>query len=294
MDEIQNEAQEFLEYLETGNLSKLTIQRYLEYYSVWKINYNNLSQKNVNRFLSKHTNSTARAFMKNFLDYHQAYEIHIRKITKTKAKRVAKSKLIPPERLKAIIKAMYDNSQSDQFGLITEIIGATGIREDEALNIRKKDFDLEKWGEEIQFENDSTIPCELLIRGKGDKHRIAIIPAEIMLKVYNYMNGLKDEDKLFPFTASRYYKKLSSVCERLGYVEESNNLKGYKSLYSPHKLRFTFLTNLHRAGVDIMEIRNIAGHSSVSTTQTYISVDEEESIRKQKERIRNLTLSKIV
>jgi site-specific recombinase XerD len=37
----------------------------------------------------------------------------------------------------------------------------------------------------------------------------------------------------------------------------------------PHKLRHTYATLLHDAGVDLLEISKLLGHSSIATTQIY-------------------------
>ena len=40
---------------------------------------------------------------------------------------------------------------------------------------------------------------------------------------------------------------------------------------TPHMLRHTFCKNLERAGVSLPEIARLAGHSSILTTQRYVT-----------------------
>ena len=44
---------------------------------------------------------------------------------------------------------------------------------------------------------------------------------------------------------------------------------------TPHKLRSSAATNMAKSGVDIQTIANILGHKSVTTTQRYAAVLEE-------------------
>ena len=42
---------------------------------------------------------------------------------------------------------------------------------------------------------------------------------------------------------------------------------------SPHKLRHTCLTLLYREGVDLMTLKELAGHDDIGSTEIYAHVD---------------------
>jgi integrase/recombinase XerC len=48
---------------------------------------------------------------------------------------------------------------------------------------------------------------------------------------------------------------------------------------TPHKMRSSAATNMAKSGVDIQTIANILGHQSVTTTQRYAAVLEENKQR---------------
>lgn len=125
----------------------------------------------------------------------------------------------------------------------------------------------------------------LTVIGKGNKERTIylnkaslkainkylIIRNEIAPKVY-----ADDKDALF--ISGKYCRINKRTVERI--VKKYVGLAGLDTdKYTPHKLRHTSATLLHKhGGVDVKTLQEILGHENVSTTQIYVHVDDE-SIR---------------
>lgn len=68
----------------------------------------------------------------------------------------------------------------------------------------------------------------------------------------------------------------NSISKRLHYYSKKYNLK----TITPHKIRRLYSTNLLKKGANIAVISHALGHSSLTVTEKYISLSEEEILRK--------------
>ena len=142
---------------------------------------------------------------------------------------------------------------------IMEILYDTGIRASEllGLNISRIDFD----------------KGELRILGKGNKERIVFIgnPAIDALKAY-----LKAKEELLSDKSGNAFwlsrkgaplqrKDIYEIVHK--YLRTQTDGKA-----SPHVLRHTFATHLLERGADLMSIKELLGHESLSSTQIYTHI----------------------
>lgn len=148
--------------------------------------------------------------------------------------------------------------------LIITLFLNCGLRLSELININLKDI------------RDNT----LTVIGKGDKERFIHLNG-VCLKAYNEylsernkLNNIKDKEALF----------LSERGTRIGKRTVEIMVKKYIVLagldpnkYSPHKLRHTAATLMHKyGGVDIRALQQVLGHESISTTEIYTHIDSDE------------------
>lgn len=147
--------------------------------------------------------------------------------------------------------------------LITALLYATGIRREELSKIKLSDIDT----------NSGLIS----VTGKGNKIRSVPLGEQTAKELYEYLNhrerflGAKEKrtNRLF---LNKYGDALSlrSVDRIVGKFGAQRG----QSL-TPHILRHTFATHLLENGADLMLIKEILGHASLSTTQKYTHVTAE-------------------
>lgn len=144
--------------------------------------------------------------------------------------------------------------QRDYAILVT--LGFTGLRLMELVGLNLLDVDL--------------ISGSLRVTGKGSKERIVPINRLVQGALTEWLKlrqpSEPDEKAVF---LNRFGRRISARGVR-NLVDKHVRAAGIeKEHVSPHKLRHTFATLLHRSGVDILEIQALLGHSSITSTQIY-------------------------
>ena len=143
---------------------------------------------------------------------------------------------------------------NDRDKLIIELFYSTGIRRDELLNIKIINID---------FDNHL-----VKILGKRNKERIIPVLPKVSKSILNYISKYSPVEYLFE---SKKSKQLSSST---GYriINKYFRAVSSKVKVSPHVLRHTFATHMLNNGADINTIKEILGHSSLSSTQIYTKI----------------------
>jgi site-specific recombinase XerD len=136
---------------------------------------------------------------------------------------------------------------------ILELLYASGIRRAELIGINVTD---------VSFE-DRTIR----VIGKGNKERIAFFneATEKALQAYLRVRPACSDGALF---VSRQNRRLSY--QQAGKIFATYvKLSGLEGKITPHTMRHSVATHLHKDGVDLMTIKDFLGHENVQTTQIY-------------------------
>jgi integrase/recombinase XerC len=150
---------------------------------------------------------------------------------------------------------------------ILELFYSTGIRLSELINLSKDNID---------FQNSV-----IKVRGKGRKERVIPIGINAIDSINSYLEKRKkyfsekgsDYDRSVIFNAKNGKKMYSALVNRISehYLSGITEMKKK----SPHVLRHSFATHLLNRGADIMAVKDLLGHSSLSTTQIYTHVSVE-------------------
>lgn len=170
------------------------------------------------------------------------------------------------KKLLAVADSEDDRNKERDYAILTLFLNC-GIRLSELVGINIKDIDFS--------EN------KLNVIGKGNKERTIYLNKACINAINSYLSvrpktGIKkgSEDALF------LSERLERISNRtVQHIVKQELLKAGldTNKYSVHKLRHTAATLMYKYGnVDIRALQELLGHESISTTEIYTHVDNEQ------------------
>lgn len=145
-----------------------------------------------------------------------------------------------------------------------ELLYSTGIRVGELVSITLHDLDLNNG--------------QVRIQGKGHRERNVFLPDQDLIRLlttyiiirqylfYNDHPNLLLNSRGQPASTQFIRKLLRTLSEQCGFENRA----------TPHMCRHSTATELLNAGVDIRFVQKLMGHQSITTTQRYTHVSDEE------------------
>ncbi|KYC54329.1 MAG: putative tyrosine recombinase XerC-like protein [Candidatus Methanofastidiosum methylothiophilum] len=140
---------------------------------------------------------------------------------------------------------------------IIRILYSTGLRVSELVKLNKNDIKTESIH---------------VVSGKGSKDRIVFVDSKTREMIEEYLSQRKDnnealfisthDERISPRTIQWTIKKYAKEC-------------GIDKKVTPHVLRHSFATHMLEGDADIVVIKELLGHSNLSTTQIYTHITDE-------------------
>lgn len=256
----ENDIEEFINFLKSENINKLkdvdygTVRFYL-----MKLYDKKYSRNSVSRKLS-----SLRSFFK-FLHAKNKIDMNPFSLVSSPKKEKRLPKFLYNEDIEKIFEVPDTTKPLGQRdSLILELLYDTGIRVGELVNIKLKDID---------FSNRT-----IKILGKGNKERIVLfgIYLEDILNLYidNGRNELLKGKNNEYLILNGHGKNITTRGVRL-IIENIIKKACIKTHATPHTLRHTFATHLLENGADLLTVKELLGHSTLSSTQVYTHVTNE-------------------
>ena len=244
--------------LDLDFLKKITLNDIQSYLFYLRENFNS-KPTTVARKLS-----TIRIFFaymtdKNFIEVNPAQNLKNPKIGKRQPKYLT---LEESQKLLHIASDDENRNNKRDYAITTLFLNC-GIRLSELVGINIKD---------IQFDE-----CKMTVIGKGDKERTIYLNKACMNAIKDYLEirpkeKIKESDKDALFLSERLERISRRTVQHI--IEKELRQAGLDTTkYSVHKLRHTAATLMYQYGsVDIRALQELLGHASISTTEIYTHV----------------------
>ncbi|MBI51223.1 MAG: hypothetical protein CL781_07870 [Chloroflexi bacterium] len=212
---------------------------------------NTLDSKSAENYLSNsnhlklNTRKRYADYLRKFLEFHGV----------TFGIKIKRPQIIPEmvsgadiQKLKETIKqhSSWKTSINTHLALVETAI-KTGMRRAELADLRVKDVDLDR--------------CRVkVVAGKGNKDRVIPIGLELCQMLDEVCSGREEDERVFGMN-----KRSLGVWVRRWAKKAGVNLH-------THSFRHYFATTLVERGANIRVVQELLGHSSLATTQVYLSV----------------------
>ena len=296
---MKNYIIEFLEYLEIEkNRSRETIKNYhfyLERFFSWSkiTDPTKITQEAVRKYrlyLNRLETNKGVALKKSTQNYHV---IALRSFLKYLAKRDVK--VLSPEKielarmpdrqvsflegsdLERLLEQPLKTDESDLLQkrdkALLELLFSTGLRVSELAGLERDDVNIKK--------------DEFSVRGKGGKVRVVFLSERARRYLKNYLDARRDVSQ-FLFIhhdrASKIRDQKDESKKDVGLTPRSiqrlikkyARAAGITKTVTPHTMRHSYATDLLTSGADIRSVQAMLGHSSITTTQIYTHLTDQQ------------------
>lgn len=294
---IQPLLTQFLEYLEIEkNRSQLTVRnydfylkRFFDYAKIgspaditadkarqFRIHLNRLSVNG--KYLCKATQNYHIIALRSFLKYLAKQDIKTLAAEKLELAKIGERtvEFLEGTDLERILEAplQIKNPEIIKFRdkAILELFFSTGLRVSELANLKIDSVNLKK--------------DEFTVRGKGDKPRIVFLSNQARYWLKQYLEKRHDtepslfigHDRARDNRAKENNKNSVSLTPRSiqRLVQKYAKVAGITKHVTPHTLRHSYATDLLMNGADIRSVQSMLGHSSITTTQIYTHITNQQ------------------
>lgn len=232
-----------------------------------------------NKTLKKSTQNYHLIALRSFLKYLAKHDIKTLSSEKIELAKVGERVVdfLEGSDLDRILDAPFKTKQPEIIQLrdkaILETLFSTGLRVSELANLNQNNINLGK--------------DEFTVRGKGDKPRMVFLSDQAKYAVKQYLDKRRDmnpalfvgHDRAQKSREKKQEQQLVSnltprSIQRL--IEKYTRVAGITKHVTPHTLRHSYATDLLRNGADIRSVQTMLGHASITTTQIYTHVTNEQ------------------
>lgn len=188
------------------------------------------------------------AALRSFYDYLNGLEVTDVNLSRFKGPRVKRqinrAKMLTPKEIAAMVDAATGTDR-----LFVRLLYTTGARISEAIGLKWRDL------------SSKADHGEAIVYGKGGKWRKLPIRADLWNDLQASRGAALDADAVFPAIRDRFHAaRIIAGLAKAARIDKP---------VSPHSFRHACASHLLERGANVSAVRDLLGHSSLSTTNLY-------------------------
>jgi len=195
----------------------------------------------------------------NTFKYYREKMLGIDAVSFYEMPKIIKSRQLSTVLSKEEVELILQKTTNLKYRAIFSLIYSTGIRINEAINLKITDID--KYNKTIFVKN-----------GKGKKDRYVVLSDKILQFLREYYVNYRPKVYLFENELTEEQLNERSIQIVFSQVVRLCQLNKNATI---HTLRHSFATHLLESGVNIRYIQELLGHSDLATTMRYTHVRSE-------------------
>lgn len=252
------DLEQFFGYLKTKNINVLTVTKEQIQKFILSLQTSGLSESTITRMLS-----TLRSFYRFCLVNEMIKENPVMGIQAAKAKKKLPEILTANEIEMLLIQPDISDLKGCRDKAMLELLYATGIRVSELIELNVDDVNLQ---------------LGILYCRSGKSERVVPIYDEAKDAVADYIKRARNAVILDYNETALFTNMNGSRMTRQGFwkiVKAYAQSANIEKDITPHTLRHSFATHLLENGAQLKDIKEMLGHSDISSTQVYAKVVKE-------------------
>jgi integrase/recombinase XerD len=169
-----------------------------------------------------------------------------------------------PRKLPCVLSAeevarLLEAARPGRDRVMLQMAYACGLRLGELLHLQVRDLDSSRMLVQVR-------------QGKGDKDRLVPLAPQLLQELRNYWHCYRPQRWLFPNAATQVPLCPGTVQRWMKRMVVQARLTKPATM---HTLRHSFATHLLEAGVDVLTVQKILGHSNLATTTRYLHLRDD-------------------
>lgn len=168
-----------------------------------------------------------------------------------------KPKKLPSVLSPAEVLHLLEAAEPDRDRVLLQVTYACGLRLDEVLHLRVADIDSARMVIHVRH-------------AKGNKERLVPMSAQLLEVLRAYWRRRRPPTWLFPGKRGDGTMCATNMQRRFSRWVKKAALTKHCSM---HTLRHSYATHLLEAGVDLLTLKTLLGHTSLNTTARYLHVN---------------------